>query len=245
MVFGNKFYHHDDLITEIKFLSSKISISECMTLFDWSISDGNVLNRSYLSSVLQGKQIPVHSHQNNLGRCIICGGHRSAKIDLDLLLFEKTMWGGVRLDRIEYIYFDLMLYNKFKKPSTGKSELNAILNQIDNLPVNLSASKVSSQIKLPKSNKAQRETFCGILGICEILSDHEHQGYLKHYTNDYQRELPNQHYIDLAYPFCWYNSKHKVNWPALKRIKMAQQGDPPEPATNAVSASRRFIPSVR
>lgn len=207
---------HDELVREIKEFSSRISIRDCYSLLSRSISTRNLPDRSFLSSVLQAKQMPLHEHTLE-GRCQICGLEKENSIDLEVMLFEKIMWGGVRLTKLEYIWLDLHLYLTNKHTIVESLDLKLALADYDKID-ELSASKFSQLLKTIKGNKAEREILCGILSICDILQHPDHAGFLDSFVNWSEREEPNQHFLDLEWPYCWYNSKYGINFASVEKI---------------------------
>lgn len=208
---------HDETIREIKRLAASISVVGCLNLLSNSLATRSLKDRSYASSVLQAKMIPEHSHTGK-GRCPVCGMYADLNPDLDVMIFEKIMWGGVRLSHPEYILADLRLVADEEITQTALDDLRELLVQLGKSANSLSASKTAQTLPLEKANKAEREVLCGILGICDILIHPEHRGFANGFVNSEDRSLPDQHFVDLCWPFCWYNSRFGVNWSALEKL---------------------------
>ena len=208
---------HDDLIKEVIEMSHHVNLKDCASLLSQSIPTRKLQDRSFLSSGIQAIKIPEHSHTLN-GACPICGLYQNLEIDQDVMLFEKIMWGGVRLTNIEYVWLDLKLMKLNIKPDNECDALLELVRSFDNISKNLSASKFAASLTSVKGNKAEREILCGILGVCDILQHPEHPGFLDKFRAVNEREMPNQHFIDLEWPYCWYNSSFGVNSRAVEII---------------------------
>ena len=212
---------HDKLIKKVKEISRDINIQECTSMLSQSLASRRVQDRSFLSSAIQAIAIPEHKHTAS-GSCSICGLSKNLRIDQDVLLFEKIMWGGVRLTDLEYVWLDLKLMKGPESHNLNCEDLLRLIRNISNATEELSASKFAASLKEIKGNKAEREVLCGILGVCDILQHPDHPGYLESYRTVSERELPDQHYIDLEWPYCWYNSKFGVNSSAVDAVTQKQ-----------------------
>lgn len=217
-VLGTVKKSHDQIVNEICEMSRVVSINACAAMLSGSLSSRRVQERSYLSSVIQAKNLPLHSHTEN-GECPICGLYKEETFDQDVMVFEKIMWGGVRLTDLTYIWLDLKLLNINSQPIQEINELENFVRELANDMSPLSASKFAATLKSIKGNKSEREVLCGILGICDILQHPDHPGFLHRYVERSEREEPNQHFLDLEWPYCWYNRKFGVNLLALDYLR--------------------------
>jgi hypothetical protein len=209
---------HDEIVNDVIRMSKTATVDECLNMFSRSLSIHQVTLRSYLSSFVQAKLLPRHKF-NGKGACPICGLYSKEEIDQEVMVFEKIKWGGVRLQHIEYIYVDLSLFENGICDPEGIDGLGVLLQEIETMPKPMSASKVAGSIKSFKGNKSEKEIVCGILGICNVLVDPDYPGYANVYPPDNERDLPNQHFVDLEWPYCWYNSKYGVNRSALDELR--------------------------
>jgi len=208
---------HDNLVKEVIDMSRIVKVEDSASLFSQSLPTRILQDRSFLSTAVQAVKIPEHSH-NSAGACPVCGLYKDVNIDQDVMLFEKIMWGGVRLTNIEYVWLDLKLMKCNREYKGGCEALLEFISDLDKTNEKLSASKFAASLKGVKGNKAEREVICGILGICDILIHPCHPGFLEKYRSVVDRELPNQHFIDLEWPFCWYNSSFGVNKHAAEKV---------------------------
>jgi hypothetical protein len=64
-------------------------------------------------------------------------------------------------------------------------------------------------------NKAEREIFIDILGICGILSTAIHPGYAHSFIPYSERPTPAFRYVFGSYPTCWWTAADGINTPAL------------------------------
>jgi hypothetical protein len=213
--FGTVKITHDQIIDDVVTKSRNMSLKDCAALLSQSLSTRKVQDRSFISSVIQAVNMPNHSHTAN-GSCPICGLYKESEIDQDVLLFEKLMWGGVRLTKIEYVWLDLKLMDRNNTQEANCEDLINFVMGFEARSNMLSASKFAASLKEVKGNKAEREILCSILGVCNILQHPEHAGFLFKYQPANERQLPNQHFIDLEWPYCWYNSSFGINKGALE-----------------------------
>ena len=97
--------------------------------------------------------------------------------------FEKYKWGGVRLEQLSYIYFDLREFSKidfeFNPTKEDINIFNAILERIDSYNIkNDSANKMQNILKdILKSSKAERIILLEILAYLDILEAKEERDY--------------------------------------------------------------------
>ncbi|WP_299595131.1 hypothetical protein [uncultured Microbulbifer sp.] len=213
--FGTVKLSHDQIISDVVEKCRDMSLKDGAALLSQSLSTRKVQDRSFISSVIQASNMPKHSHTTS-DRCPICGLYNEVEIDQDVLLFEKLMWGGVRLTNIEYVWLDLKLIDRNCHQKANFEDLINLVMSFEARSDKLSASKFAASLKEVKGNKAEREILCSILGVCNILQHPEHTGFLLKYHPANERQLPNQHFIDLEWPFCWYNSSFGVNKGALE-----------------------------
>lgn len=217
---------HDQLVQEVIKMSQAASLESCASLLSRSLPTRAVQDRSFLSSAVQAMTVPDHKHSDG-GRCPVCDLYSSITLDQGVMLFEKIMWGGVRLIDLSYVWLDLKLLAREDELQAGSvTDLKALLDDLGARGPGLSASKLCASLKAVKGNKAEREILCGILGVCDILQHPEHPGFLGQYPLVADREMPNQHFIDLEWPFCWYNSKFGVNQPAFDKIRSTGANKP-------------------
>lgn len=106
---------HDDCICKINKLLNQFSKQSVVDIFVSSLSTRNVYNRSILSSYIQAESLIKHDFKSGNFYCQICEnlGLSSAfniELDRNIMNFEKIKWGGVRLNNVEYILFDLELF---------------------------------------------------------------------------------------------------------------------------------------
>lgn len=69
-----------------------------------------------------------------------------------------------------------------------------------------------------KSNKGERDQPIAILGLCGVLGTSEHLGFGERFVPLHQRALPDRHYVDMAYPACWWRGEDGVNEDRLREV---------------------------
>ena len=169
---------HDDCIYKIKELVNKYSKQMTVDLFVSSLSTKNVYNRSILSSYIQAEKVSMHKFAPDEFYCEICketGLTSTSVIDIDrnVMNFEKSKWGGVRLFHPEYILFDLEQAQNMSvtKPNNKDIEiLNNIFSCISNCKENDGPRQLEKNLKdvLP-SSKSERDILIEIFSAINIL----------------------------------------------------------------------------
>ncbi|WP_297205357.1 hypothetical protein [uncultured Brachyspira sp.] len=191
--FSDEIIKHDELIKSIKNLLDEIDFNNTVKAFLCSLSSRSLHLRSFISSYYLAKKIKPHNFtgDRNKSYCEECYKYYILGDDFYLKYknvynFEKFKWGGVRLDNLSYIYFDLC---EFKKINFNKYELNPtqedikifnkILKQIDSYNIkNHSVNKMEKTLKdiLP-SSKYERIILLEILSYLDILEAKEEREY--------------------------------------------------------------------
>jgi hypothetical protein len=219
--FGSVTKTHDHIINEIRMKSASLSVAPCLGLLSGSLTSRSsryLKDRSFVSSVLQAKRMPDHKHTGK-GQCNICGLYGKNTLDIGVMVFEKIMWGGVRLTDLRYILVDLSLLGEDAGADTTIFSLSVFLDQLSQNLSATSTSRATKNIPLDNSNKEEREVLCGILGICGILTHPKHQGFVEGYVEYKKRLLPDQHFVELEWPFSWCDGGFEVNLKALGLLR--------------------------
>ncbi len=209
---------HDKIISSILDNFKETKKKEIVNGFISSLSSRNLKYRSFLSSFAIGRVIQHHNYSTSNGRsCEVCGLYESSleKIDLNVLNFEKLKWGGVRLMRLEYIYFDLLQIRKIEFPEPTVED-RTILENLQDLILNSELEERPRQIekkmrKLIKSNAYEREVILNIFGVCGILETENQKGFFKNYIPQEKREIRPVNKTDWSYPVDWWQGKYGIN----------------------------------
>jgi hypothetical protein len=151
----------------------------------------------------------------------VCGVYNrgAEREDLNVLNFERFKWGGVRHDQPLYASLDLQLFQELPRidPSVGDvAVFKDLLQAIEAAPVTTTSASLEKHLaQVFKSNKAERDTVVGILGLCGLLGVPAHPGYLHRFIPCSERELPGRRFVDMDYPACWWQRSDGINKEAL------------------------------
>ena len=187
--FSKETIKYDDLIKNIFGLIKEIDFNNTVKAFLCSLSSRAVHLRSFVSSYYLANKITPHHFSNNEN--IENEFYKKYNIILDdfnlehqnVYNFEKYKWGGVRLEQLSYIYFDLREFSKidfeFNPTKEDINIFNAILEKIDSYNIkNDSANKMQNILKdILKSSKAERIILLEILAYLDILEAKEERDY--------------------------------------------------------------------
>ncbi len=170
--------NHYDCICKIKKLVNQFSKQSIIDMFVSSLSTRNVYNRSILSSYLQGENLIIHDFTSDNFYCKICenlglSSTFNIEIDRNVMNFEKSKWGGVRLNNVEYILFDLEQCQNIvtTKPTDEDIKiLNNIFNCISKCKENDGPRQLKKHLKevLP-SSKDERDVLIEIFSAINII----------------------------------------------------------------------------
>lgn len=169
---------HDDCICKIKNLLNKYSKQNVVDLFVASLSTREVYYRSLLSSYIQAEKLSTHKFETDEYYCEKCKNFGlytgfNIKLDKNVMNFEKSKWGGVRLNYLSYILFDLEQSQEIqmKKPNNDDIQiLNDIFKCIDNCKENDTPRKLEKYLKdIIPSSKAERDVIIEIFANIKIL----------------------------------------------------------------------------
>ncbi|MES2945863.1 MAG: hypothetical protein V4772_23595 [Pseudomonadota bacterium] len=168
--------------------------------------------RSALGSYAVFQHLSPHDHEGDGKRCAICGLYtEQLTYDLNMLNFARLKWGGVTHDQPVYAAIDLNLLLKEPLPQPNGDDIRmfrGLVQAITNVPANVTSAKLHAHLpKEIKANKAERDVVVGILGYCGILGTPQHPGFSAGFVPARQRCLPDRHFIDMAYPACWWHGE--------------------------------------
>lgn len=187
--FSDEIINHDDLIKNINYILKDIDFDNTVQAFLCSLSTRALNLRSFISSYYLAKKIPFHNYLNNNEYCNECYKYYVLGDNFNLKYrnvynFEKFKWGGVRLEYLSYIYFDLCEFKKlnFNELNPTKEDIqifNNILKQIDSYNIkNHSINKMEKTLKdIFPSSKNERIILLEILSYLDILEAKEEREY--------------------------------------------------------------------
>lgn len=213
---------HNEVLQRLIVARDAINAQNVSNAFLVSLSSRRLELRSALGSYAVFRHLTLHSPVSYERQCRICGLYLpSVKDDLNVLNFERFKWGGVRHDDPLYAMLDLELFQKedlITPTSEDIALFRNLLTAIETAPTETTAAQLQQQWSgLLRSNKAERDVLVAILGFCGILETSTHQGYRTKFIANDERELPNRHFVDMAYPACWWTKRDGINTAALQQ----------------------------
>jgi hypothetical protein len=217
---------HDQAIAQLHAALERVSLRQVADGFLSSLSTRRVEWRSALGSYSVARWLPTHAHMpETFGelRCRICGLYEDPtgeEQDLNVLNFERLKWGGVRHSDPIYATLDLELFAGAPPPAPSEEDLRIFRDLVECL-VSVSPTLTSAQLHkhFPvslKANKAERDQIVAILGLCGILGTVQHPGFGERFVPEHERQLPDRHFVDMAYPACWWRGSDGLNEDRLR-----------------------------
>jgi hypothetical protein len=212
---------HDDVVKRAIAAVRAVDRENVANAFVASLASRRLELRSALGSFAVLQHFPRHGATTRRGACPVCGEYDrpSEPEDLNVLNFERFKWGGVRHDQPLYAALDLELFARLAAPAPGPDDvrlLTALVDAIEAVPPRESSASLEKHLaKVFKSNKAERDALIAILGLCDILSATGHPGFMRKFVPSSERELPDRHFVDMAYPACWWTGADGVSREAL------------------------------
>jgi hypothetical protein len=211
---------HDGWVARARSAVARVSATDVGLAFLVSLETRRLDLRSALGSYAVARHLPLHSFEpaTDGGGCRVCGLSAQKNQDLNVLNFERFKWGGVRREDITFVAFDLEQFAKAPGEALTDEGLAAgreLVKTLRSAPPRATATNVATQIRSFGSNKAEREVVMDILGVCGVLREEEHPSFRREFIHSDSRPLPNQHFIDRAYPACWWRGSGGVDDDAL------------------------------
>lgn len=130
--------------------------------------------------------------------------------------------GGVRHSDPVYATLDLELFCEAPPPPPTAEDLDIFretIAAISSAPPTVTSAQLHKHLPTSlRSNKAERDQLIGILGLCGVLGTSKHPGFGEQFLPAYQRTLPDRHYVDMAYPACWWRGSDGLNEDRLRDV---------------------------
>jgi hypothetical protein len=210
VMFDDILLSHADIVSRAIAAVRVVDRRAVANAFVASLSSRRLELRSALGSFAVLQHFPQHTAPQQSGACPVCGVYNrgAEREDLNVLNIERFKWGGVRHDQPLYASLDLQLFQELPRidPTAGDIAIfKDLLQAIEAAPVTTTSASLEKYIaKVFKSNKPERDTLIGILGLCGLLGVPEHPGYLQRFIPCSERELPGRRFVDMPYPACWW-----------------------------------------
>jgi len=217
-------HDHDGWVEAARSAAGQVSAGDVEDAFLASLTSRRLDLRSALPSYVLARALPEHRYtaMRGSGQCAVCGLYAQAEAqDLNVLNFERFRWGGVRRDNLTYVAFDLQQFPHAPRVEATVEDIalgRALLKTLGELPAATTAVEAVRHLKMLKGNKTEREVLMDILGICSILDTSEHHGYAHAFVPAIQRDLPPYHFVDRAYPACWWRAAAGINMDAVNEV---------------------------
>ena len=208
---------HDGWVARVRAAVDAVSLSEVVDGFLASLTTRRLDLRSALGSYAVARYLPDHGFAPSaLGReCRVCGGYKAVTVtDLNVLSFERFKWGGVRRADLAYLCFDLEQFQRAPKITPGADAIaagRAMLDSLRRAAPTVTATTVIRDLTMIKGNAAERKTLVDILGVAGVLSTPDHPGYELEFIAFEDRDEPDHHFVERAYPACWWHGRDGVN----------------------------------
>jgi len=219
LMFPSSSFTHDEIVAKAIHVAKAITPQHVADAFLSSLGSRQLQWRSALGSYAVLSLLPEHELEGDRN-CCTCGEHpKSDDEDWNVLNFERHKWGGVRHSQIPYAWFDLQQLKSSPPPEPSEEDigiLRTILQAVESAPSATTANKLEKRLgPLLKSNKDERGILIAILGLAGILETSEHPGFRRSFIRADQRDLPSRHFVDMAYPACWWRRTDGVNQEAV------------------------------
>ncbi len=212
---------HSEVVKELISIAQDTSLESVSRTFVASLSTRLPHRRSAFGSFSVFRHLNVHEKAGAGACCTYCGGaYKGKNEDLNVLSFERIKWGGVRHEDPLYALFDLRQFigeGDVEPNQTDVDLLNALIRSIKSAPAATTAAAIHRFFpKSLASNKSERDVIVQLLGFAGILSVPGHPGFNMSFIPHCSRELPDRHFVDMAYPAAWWYSSMGLNERALR-----------------------------
>lgn len=212
---------HDDIFKRINKAIHAINKENVVHAFIYSLSTRDLKYRSFLSSYCIGRVAPEHSFmaspKPNEDICAVCGLHKfefEEPVDFNTTNYFKHADGSCFTDAIA-VLFDLEQFNQMPIVMPTDEDYS-ILHQIKAVIAGAEPNDRIPQLKKKiqsclKANDTERTGLLEILGVCNVLHDDAHFGYLHSYIPYPEREQRPIRFDDIDYPARWWQGKFGVD----------------------------------
>lgn len=214
---------HDETIVQLRQQVRRLTERQIADGFLASLSTRRLDWRSALGSFSVAQWLPDHRVSAGAGQCPVCGLDCAPHFqDLNVLNFERLKWGGVRHADPMYALLDLELFLAHPPTAPTADDVRIFLElmtAITSVAPSVTASALHQHFLASlKANKAERDRVVAILGLCGVLDTPAHPGFGEAFVPIGERVLPNHHFVDMAYPACWWSGSAGINQRRLSAL---------------------------
>lgn len=219
---------HDEILDELRILSSQWTISEAATAFVAGLWSAPFLWQSALPAKLISLVMPAHSHTPYAGSsttCMVCGFvDRQEDITMS---WYRQMTGGVPLDGdpVGYVLALREMRDIEKRPVPTEYDMwtfRAILTVIRLAPPRTKYGRLRDALHkeklLPTSSKWVYSHLLEAMALMGILDTEKYPGMLTEYTTYVKRDERPSVRVEVQAPLAWWDSSIGINEAALKTI---------------------------
>ncbi|MEI6620514.1 MAG: hypothetical protein WCP28_01230 [Actinomycetes bacterium] len=218
---GPRTLDHDGWVTAARAAAAATTLTEVSDAFVASLTTRRLDIRSAIGSFAIARVLPEHGFTVVAGsrQCSVCGlPADDYSQDLNILNFERFKWGGVRRDDIVYVAFDLEQFSHAPRAAVTPDAITLgrdLLRELADVAPTATAHQVADRLRRLAGNQDQRRVLLEVLGMCGVLASPARPGYNVGYTPTARRVLAPGHFMDTAYPVCWWRGSDGVNQAAV------------------------------
>lgn len=216
---------HGEAVAHLQGAHSRVDLRQVADGFLASLSTRRVEWRSALGSYATSRWMPTHAATPGERQCRVCGLYDDEHVkehDLNVLNFERLKWGGVRHADVIYATLDLTLFSEMPPPAPTAQDVNIfrdLIAVLTSVPPSVTSAQLHKHFPATlKANKGERDQLVAVLGLCGVLGTSEHPGFWERFVPVHQRVLPDRHYVDMAYPACWWRGSDGLNEDRLQAV---------------------------
>ncbi|MCR4784381.1 MAG: immunity 26/phosphotriesterase HocA family protein [bacterium] len=230
---------HDEMVSEIKALSKRISLESAAKSFLYSLSSGDMRYRSALSSIVWARSLPEHEFISNgveknewrTPVCIVCGCSHGLdgketidwnKYGVFRYLPPKQYGREPNFTCAEYVLNDLREFEKLPVVDPCYEDyriLNGIFACVGDMKSHNTDTALLADIRKRKFFNATGcaiHCILGVLSICGILESTENKGFLHSYVNFANHGMARDGLT--FYPLDFWRGRDGVNYQAVAEI---------------------------
>jgi hypothetical protein len=219
---------HDAAVAQLQLLADIIPPREVAHAFVASLSTRDLERRSALGTYALARVLPDHSLDPQPGTyatiCRTCGWaempHAEEEEDPAHLERERTKYGGVRHDHVDYALLDLAQFRDLHQRDPTPEDwrcLQLILRTPTVLQPTAKPVDLARALKgvLP-STKDEREILVQILGYAGILCSPDKLRFFDDFIVPDGRVRPNTHFADWPFPVTWWRAGQGIRADAVE-----------------------------
>lgn len=212
---------HDGWVAAARLAVTRVSAQDVSEAFLASLTSHRLDLRSALSSFAVARLLPEHPYEEwrSAVRCQVCGWLSNRPADLNDMSRHRFIYGGVALDDIKYVAFDLEQFSFAPRlePRTDDIAIGQqLVDYLRQLPPKTTAAQAARGLKILKANANERDGILNSFGVCGILNNPGHPGYAHQFVPLTRRADPPGRFGFGNYPTWWWKAANGLDDAALK-----------------------------